>query len=419
MSLLFFSYARRDDGPELQRFYDDLVEELASLKGKLENEVAFRDVHMQLGSTWTEELRSALGNCSVMLCLYSPYYFRSVWCAKEWTHFRERVLAYTDEEGLRHPPPLQIPVIWNPVNPPESASVLQYSHEDFGPLYDEKGLRYLVQIESQRDTYRRVVRQLADAMVRGLNETPLPPSPSLPDFERIDPAFDVARRSIPPRAARRRSRRRSSSLRRGPRHVIFFIAAPTYQDIEPHRENLEPYDDTVFGWRPYYPPSEEEIGPFTQELAGSIKCTSQIVGPEEDFVEHLTRAEENKNLAIVLLDPWASQVEHTRERLAALDGRLFWNERTLLLWNEEDEETVENEEALMRQLQACLRNRMDPDRPLVLDIRSPRTLRTQLRKILEKLRAKIIAASEPVRIAGSRGERILRPVISASSEDAA
>ncbi|MGQ0778565.1 MAG: TIR domain-containing protein [Pseudonocardiales bacterium] len=103
------SYDREDgDGGYVKVFFDQLADELARRRaGWDKHRVGYLDVKVPTGSRWPDRLSEALGMCRVFLALYSPRYFESEYCGKEWWIFSERVREY-ETLTLRTPP---VPVV--------------------------------------------------------------------------------------------------------------------------------------------------------------------------------------------------------------------------------------------------------------------------------------------------------------------
>jgi hypothetical protein len=146
--VFFWSYARADaqDGPELDRFYTDLCREVRGRLGRAEaDRCGFRDDRgIELAAPeWASVIGGALASARAFVALYSPTYFTREACGKEWTIFRERLLAYTGERG-QSLPPLIFPVLWLPLKArftrlPQHVRDIQYAHTELGALYAEKG----------------------------------------------------------------------------------------------------------------------------------------------------------------------------------------------------------------------------------------------------------------------------------------
>jgi hypothetical protein len=85
--LFFFSYARANakrtaDSDLVRTFREALEGEVEQLLGNVAEEVCFFDSSdIEAGAEWPTTLADALRTSRVALCLYSPHYFNSRWCA--------------------------------------------------------------------------------------------------------------------------------------------------------------------------------------------------------------------------------------------------------------------------------------------------------------------------------------------------
>src|SRR5690242_7911316 len=97
----FFSFASID---WKQGKKDDLEILFKDLKAKLkefglDGTGFFAPDNIERGKEWEKELKEALPASSVLVPIYSPNYFKSVWCGKEWEVFWQR------EQENRNAPP--------------------------------------------------------------------------------------------------------------------------------------------------------------------------------------------------------------------------------------------------------------------------------------------------------------------------
>lgn len=178
----FFSYARRDRRQDtdafIDRFHDDLCAELGRLEPAARAETSYRDTdRLILGDDWERELAAVLARCRTMVALYSPAYFASKYCGKEWTAFHGRVRRHHELTGSLVP--ALIPVLWEPpsVELPGEVAAIQYVEPAMSEPYARYGLRHLLRTDPTGEDYRRVVRVVAgrikDAAARQLTELPM------------------------------------------------------------------------------------------------------------------------------------------------------------------------------------------------------------------------------------------------------
>jgi hypothetical protein len=109
----FVSYARGDaDEAYVERFTKDLEREIrVGLGLPLGDAIGFLDVaSVRVGTGWRGELTDALATCRTFLPLYTPGYFVSEQCAREWALFSQRLNAYRSIH--QEVPNAILPVVW-------------------------------------------------------------------------------------------------------------------------------------------------------------------------------------------------------------------------------------------------------------------------------------------------------------------
>jgi hypothetical protein len=201
----FFSYARKDaKGAQppslLDVFFGDLLDEVRT---NVPGSDAFRDERdLDLGVAYEPELLGQLCTARAMLAIYSPAYFQSEYCGKEWGLFRSRALS-AEAASL-------IPVLWVPAELPKCVGAYQHSNSDFPPMYAQQGLRYLVQrrlSDPYRLAYLDSVHALGHALSKALmrsdllaSRTQVPSIDELPNVFSV-PSLLVPRPSLAPSAA--------------------------------------------------------------------------------------------------------------------------------------------------------------------------------------------------------------------------
>lgn len=119
----FLSYAHtpknhpkdRDPNIWVERFYRDLcahVLQLTSLPAGVP--AGFMDQQMQPGEGWQERLSEALASCRVFVPLYSPRYFLSEQCGREWFVFSTRAVHHQARSNGSSGSGI-VPALWVPV----------------------------------------------------------------------------------------------------------------------------------------------------------------------------------------------------------------------------------------------------------------------------------------------------------------
>jgi len=107
----------------------------------------------ETGTEWNDELSNAAAGSRVAIALYSPSYFTSVWCGREFQVFLDR-RAKACASGDRAPVAI-IPLIWIRHNMPPAASQIQYTDDLFPRDYADIGLRQIMALRDEAQ-YQRV-----------------------------------------------------------------------------------------------------------------------------------------------------------------------------------------------------------------------------------------------------------------------
>ncbi|MFD4654561.1 TIR-like protein FxsC [Kitasatospora sp. NPDC058444] len=312
----FFSYARRDFEAEdafVNQFFNDLRDELGRLLGAAARaeELAFRDTEqLRLGDDWAERLATMLGRSRTMIALYSPAYFASLYCGKEWTAFRGRVRRHHEDTGELVP--ALIPVLWEPVGSGELAAEVtkvQWVQPDMGDAYARHGLRALLRT-AQSGAYEQVVRVVAervrDAAARRLGE--------LPEFD-----LGAVRGYFPPPA--------TPEPAPSPGMVRLFIAAGSASEalaagaVEGGSYTGGWYGAKPWHWAPYYPPTRPSLAARAQQVitAAGHTTTLEEIGP--GLGEKLDQAREDSQVSVLLIDPWVAGSGRYRAALSEYDDQ--------------------------------------------------------------------------------------------------
>jgi FxsC-like protein len=246
----FLSYARRR-GPRVlvKRFYDDLCAELRQELRRLHKGNAvpfdrpFLDVQsIQLGQDWNAALGEALGHCRTMLALYTPDYFRSDFCGREWKAFEDRQRSHREVTGVDAK--ALIPVVWEPVsNVPAGAAHIQYDNLDLGENYAQRGLRRILVADPGGEEYRRIVNLIAHQILVAAEHFRIRPVNGLDISgpESAGPFPSAADRAEPGSRA------------------LLFVAARTSANA--HRTSTDPgcHGESPADWNPYHAQSPQPL----------------------------------------------------------------------------------------------------------------------------------------------------------------
>jgi FxsC-like protein len=351
----FLSYAHGDDDEYVQRFYQDLCREIRVRKGLRQNKpVGFMDIHsVRLGKRWPSELVTALSECPVFLPLYSPGFFRSEFCGKEWAAFKYRCDYYFERTGTL----LEniVPIMWfQPTMVPEIAQSINYTNVALGGVYAEWGLRQLIRLKRYEDDYQEAVTALA-AQVVAISERNhlVSERPSL-SFEDLSSPFhhtmaadggaaqSIGQRSMFP-IRKVSSQGTTTASTGGPpqpgsHHVYFVIASAGSEEVRSVRSVLDCYGPTARHWMPYQPVMPRPLGNFACEIAGRQHFGSELADLD-DLPDRIEAAHRENRIVVLLVDPWAARISGYSAKLADYDRRNEPTVPVLIALNEEDTET--------------------------------------------------------------------------------
>ncbi|MGW0839518.1 TIR-like protein FxsC [Streptomyces sp. NPDC002787] len=283
----------------VKKLFDGLCEHIMELtdlpKGA---KVGFLDQGIQVGTRWTDELSVNLARCKVFVPLYSPRYFRSAQCGREWWAFSQRQVNHRARGGVARESAI-IPALWVPVEPaqmPQVARDLQFNHATFGQDYADEGLYGLTKLRYLRDEYERAVYRLAKQIVRVANEAALEEGRYSKDYESLPTAFGSAEH---------------------PAEFDISVLACTRSDL-PQGRKPDYYGDRPHDWNPYHPESTLPLGDHAADLVRTMDYKVNV-GALDDNTRML-RQEKPQAPGLMLLDRWALESTKGKELMGKLCG---------------------------------------------------------------------------------------------------
>jgi FxsC-like protein len=437
----FLSYAHGQDDTYVRKLFADLSDELRRRGGPAGGgflDPAGRGDTDAAVESWQRQLADALASCKVFIPIYSPRYFTSEWCGREWAVFADRVRRH--EERTSERADAVLPLLWVPRQDLPAPARDAAADPDLGRAYADRGLYGLIRTRRFKDEYASFVGELADRVLDIAHRQPLPaaepvrlaevPSAFPEDWRPARPApaqvphggsfgervahfrrlaglsqealgrllgrseswvSQVERGVLPVErlslrselaealgveagdldTATERSRAASPAPAgdpgryglRGSRHIQFLFAAPTLAELPAQRTATKFYGEYTADWRPFLPDYEDPLSLLVQAAAAARRYTSDLHHIDAQLGRRLDEAREHRQVAILLVDPWALELGRYRDVLADFDRRNEPTTGVLVLWPAADQETRRAGDALSERLSATLpRNlvRRDP-----------------------------------------------------------
>ncbi|MER7761501.1 TIR-like protein FxsC [Streptomyces sp. NPDC097619] len=350
----FLSYAHTPrygpGGPDpdmwVERLFRDLCGHVMALTDLPAGSPAgFMDREIRSGEGWSERLGSALASCLVFVPLFSPRYFASEMCGKEWYAFAQRAIRH----GALHNRPAEaiVPALWVPVPPeqlPGPAERLQFNHNTFGDRYVTDGLYGLIKLRSYAEQYERAVYELARRIVRVAESVRLESSRPV-DYRVVPSAFGPGRRAGGGLAART---------------LQITVAAATRHEL-PEGRSHEYYGDSALDWNPYHPDSRRPVAHVAEELVRNLNYRT-FMASFDDEVGHFDSKQPPTRPEILLVDRWAMADEQRRQRLAGFDQDPRPWVSVVVPWNRMDHQSRAKETELTQRLEDTMPVKMSQGR---------------------------------------------------------
>ena len=412
----FLSYARldRDDDPFecVRKFYDDLDREIRLKKTIREGTAGFYDgTGIQQGDQWPQTLGAALNACRALVSVYSPAYFDSEYCGKEFAVFNSRIDAYMNgvpKETVR--PKLILPVLLYPPDDlgtvPEALSETQYHDDNYPELYRKEGLRYFFRRTNTalQDAYQDFLDVLVDKLLGATAGNQAPSLLTLPDIKTIESAFHVPRDKAAGAGG--------SQPQSGPRYADFFYVAGKSDEIKPLGRSVENYGtEGELDWKPYLPDTPDEVGLIAQSAATKEGFRYQRFALNDNLLTFIKDAEANNRIVILIVDTWTLRLQKYKQWMLDYDRMNFGNCAVLIVWNDRDTDTTRDRELLefaVRQAFVFKARIKDPH-TFISNIGAATDLTSILSVTLQKVRAQIIETNDLRRI--ETNEIIAKPEI--------
>ncbi|MFB6903043.1 TIR-like protein FxsC [Streptomyces bacillaris] len=319
----FLSYARTPrhgrDGQDADLWVERLFRDLCGHVLAMSNvptgvPAGFMDREIRSGENWSERLSDVLSRCRVFVPLYSPRYFASETCGREWYAFEARAKRRPYPGAAPATAPI-VPALWVPVPAgqlPDVASRLPYSDRGFGEQYATDGLYGLIKLRRFAEQYERAVYELAKRIVVAADTSP-GDGPVI-DYRTVPSAFH-------------------SPLHQ-PDTLRVAVAAPTRHNL-PDGPDPSHYGDTPEEWNPYSPASPRPLADAVIDLA--FRLNSQVdVSTLAEEVRRIDDGHPSPGPLLLLVDRWAPLVPELRHQLARLDAAREPGTTVIVGWDPQD-----------------------------------------------------------------------------------
>jgi hypothetical protein len=317
----------KDD--DIYRFFKDLVQELRFL-GRVEGGF-FADRRIETGADWTADLLHYLKSCHVIVPLYSPNYFKSPHCGREWKVFYDRFQENKTPGAPRDvlKPEIILPVLWTAELldvPPEVTQFQKANIADYPEVYQRYGLSYMMRSSgaSAKAKYKEFLRQFALRLRDMLNAQGAPKVRPIPEeeYRKIDPLF-------PP------------DSKRGLTFVRYVFMAGLRDEMKTRRPGWNRYGiySDRQDWCPCYPEVDREAGDIAGQFASAAGKTFEFIELGEKLLDRLKYAKELENIVVIVVDPWSVDLPSLKELKAGIDREALPNSGLFIMQNHSGAET--------------------------------------------------------------------------------
>jgi FxsC-like protein len=292
--------------------------------------VGFMDREISLGNEWREDLADALARCRVFVPLYSPRYFKSEYCGKEWASFAIRAI----NEKARNPDITAaiVPALWVAMEEeslPGVARDIQFNHHELGDRYSKEGFWGIIKLSRYRDAYQMAVDGLAKRIVDVAKNARIGTARRL-DLTAVQSAFGDGNSEG--------------------NAMEFTVVAPDISSV-PSGRDASYYGARPRDWRPYLPEIRLPISDYAAGLTHTFGCDANV-GTISDHFDNV--GDGIKAPGLFLVDAWVTRNPEARRQLLRFDELDHPWTSLLLPWSRDDGEIAGSEPELREELAQCL-----------------------------------------------------------------
>jgi TIR domain len=369
--LIFVSYSRinvkyQKDAELIQKLVNDLKNDLevqAPMGGV--NEVCFFDTtNIETGSDWNEDLSEAAARSRVALALFSPSYFSSVWCGREFQVFLDRQKQAAPAIPGERASVAILPVIWiRPTALPEPASAIQNTdaslpYAPFPAEYTQIGLRQIMLLNAEPQ-YTQVRIALGERILKAVTAARLPEVSNV-DLRNYRSAWEAQ-----PSADQKQDGSDSVT-----KTCFVYLANDGWH------------------WRPYAEP-EPKVGAMAQQITGEIGLQYEEIPCNAELPARLKDTNKKHVPTVLISDPSSWTNPTITKALADYDDRYFLNCGFIVPWDVPSPAT----DARWRRLsqEVCpQKTRVPPLNHEWVSVLSPGVLKSRTLATVEEIRMRML-----------------------------
>src|SRR5262249_8165774 len=147
--------------------------------------------------------------------------------------------------------------------------------------------------------------------------------------------------------------------RANPRYVKVVFVAARKAEMSGIKKNLDNYGESGGELRPYLPNPRDEIDLLVFDVMNRERLISDgSIAIDERLIERISEAEAANRIVIILIEPWTLLLESYRKIMHELDSYNFFNCVMIVLWNEQDPETISNRAHLEANIESIFPKRL-------------------------------------------------------------
>jgi hypothetical protein len=362
--LLFVSYSRLNvryaqDAANIRRFVTDLEADVAQYPQVVGNEnVCFFDsTNIETGTDWNDELSEAAAQSRVAVALFSPSYFNSVWCGREFQVFLDRRKAAAGPKA----PVSIVPVMWMRHNAvPATASAFQDTDDaiptaPFPADYRQIGLRQIMLLNSEPQ-YTQTRIALGARILKAVQAAQLPHLQNL-NLRNYGSAWETTGRP----------------------------ARPVTESV--NKTCFVFMSDSGWDWRPYA--EQKPVGAMAQQITGDIGVQYEEIPCDATLRAKLVVANQRRIPAVLITDPSSLTNTTIMSEMQDYDNRYYLNCGLIVPWDVPAPTTDQRWQALKANV-CPQKTAAPPPNHEWTSVSTPEALKAKTVAIVEEIRMRML-----------------------------